>query len=226
VTQEKRGSAAPPLGNRHVYLRAITPGDYGRLHTIETTGDIAVRWRLRGSTPAPEQWARALWTDVLAQFIVMSRASDTPVGMVTVYQANLRDGHAMLAATRFGPASRAPAMIIGLGIFLRYVFSGWELRKLYMELPEYNFPQFSSGLGDVFVLEARLRGHYYYAGDLWDKLVLAIYREAWVEGDPDSVTGSGSADPREPATGLGRSRARTDPSGSRPARGAAEAGPR
>jgi hypothetical protein len=179
VSENDRKLEFPSLQGRHVYLRAIIPDDYRFLQMFETSGDFAVRWRFRGGTPSPENWARALWADVLVQYLIVGRKSNTPVGLVAAYQPNFQDGHAKIAAARFDPAGPSPAMILGLAIFLRYVFSCWDLRKLYMELPEYNYAQFSSGAGRIFELEGRLRDHYWFGGETWDQLLLAIHRETW-----------------------------------------------
>jgi hypothetical protein len=74
-------------------------------------------------------------------------------------------------------------MIIGFALFLNYVFSCFDFRKLYMELPEFNYDQFASGEGRYFELEARLRDHSFFGGRYWDELVLAIYQDKWQEGE-------------------------------------------
>src|SRR4051794_6516541 len=173
--------ATPSLQGRHVYLRAPTPDDYPLLHRMETSSAVGPSWRLRGATPPPDQWAQAMTQGVLAQFLVVGRKTNSPVGIVTAYQPMFQDRHANVAAARFDPRHRSPAMIFGFAIFLQYVFGCWDLRKLYMEVAEYNFPQFESGLGRFFELEGRLREHLYLGGKYWDQLQLAIYRDRWQE---------------------------------------------
>jgi hypothetical protein len=70
-------------------------------------------------------------------------------------------------------------MMFGLALFLRYVFTCWNFRKLYMEVAEYNYEQFSSGAGRFFEVEGRLREHFYYGGRYWDKLILTLSRETF-----------------------------------------------
>jgi acyl carrier protein len=79
---------------------------------------------------------------------------------------------------RFKPSERSPLMVYGIALFLRYTFMNWEFEKLYMEVPEYNFEQFASGLGRFFEIEGRLRGHLRTGTRAWDQLILAVYREA------------------------------------------------
>ena len=173
--------AIPPLRARHVYLKPITPSDYPFLQTLETIGDLAPRWRHRGMTPSPEQWAATLWNDVLAQFMIVSIQNNTPVGRVVLYHPNFQDRYAYFAAMRFNPRERTPLMVYGISLFLRYVFTNWEFGKLYMEVPEYNYDQFASGLGRFFEIEGRLRGHLHSGTRAWDQLILAVYREAAIE---------------------------------------------
>jgi hypothetical protein len=75
----------PSLRGRTVYLRALTPNDYPHLQFAETSTELAPRWRFRGSTPSPEQWAHATLPSVLAQFLVVERKEDRPIGTVTVF---------------------------------------------------------------------------------------------------------------------------------------------
>ena len=175
----KPGFAVPSLQGRTVFLRALTPNDYPHLHFAETSTELAPRWRFRGSTPSPDQWAQATVQNVLAQFLVVERKGDRPLGTVTVFDQNFQDGHAHLAAGRVKPNEHSPAMMFGLALFLRYVFTCWNFRKLYMEVAEYNYEQFSSGAGRFFEVEGRLREHFYYGGRYWDKLILTLSRETF-----------------------------------------------
>ena len=168
----------PPLRARHVFLKPVTPSDYPFLRMLETAGELAPRWRHRGATPSPEQWAQTLWSGVLVQFIVVGIESNKPIGRVVIYQPNFQDRYAYFAAMRFQPSDRSPLMILGISLFLRYVFAYWEFEKLYMEVPEYNFSQFASGLGRFFEIEGRLRGHLKIGDRSWDQLIVALYRDA------------------------------------------------
>jgi hypothetical protein len=171
--------ALPSLRGRSVLLRPVTPEDYHSLHGVELGPDLGPRWRFRGATPSPEQWSQVTWSSTLAQFLVVSRQSNKPIGITAVHQANFQDGYAYMSAASFEPSRPSPAMMIGLAIFLNYVFTCWNFRKLYMEVPEYNFGQFSSVVTRYGQVEARLREHLYFDGTYWDQLTLAIYRDRW-----------------------------------------------
>lgn len=171
------GLSIPPLRARHVYLRPITPSDYPFLQMLETVGDLAPRWRHRGVTHSPEQWVGTLWSDVLAQFMVVTTSTNKPIGRVLVYHPNFQDRNAYFAAMRFDLTDRSPLMMYGIALFLRYVFTNWDLEKLYMEVPEYNYEQFASGYQRFFEIEGRMRGHLRTGARSWDQLILAIYRQ-------------------------------------------------
>jgi hypothetical protein len=169
------------LHGRHVLLRLVSPEDYRFLRSAELGGELAVRWRYRGATVSPDQWAHNLWQSVLAQFLVVGVSDPAPLGLVVVYKANFQDGHAYLAVERFGSRRKDPLLFFGVALFLDYVFGCWNFEKLYLEVAEYNLVQFRSGVGRFFDVEARLRGHLWYDGRRWDQVTLALYRERWQE---------------------------------------------
>jgi len=175
------GFDPPPLVGRHVQLRAITTDDYRFLQLVETSSEIGVRWRFRGTTPSPEGWAQSSGASSLAQFMVIKRVDRTPLGLVVAYQANFQDGYAYVAAAKFEPKQKSPLMILGIVMFINYVFSCWNFRKLYMEVPEYNLPQFSSRIDRYFTVEGTLREHIYSVGRYWDQFILSVDRSTWQE---------------------------------------------
>ncbi len=185
---------APPVRGRHIYLRGIAPADYPTLQELDTAGEIGVRWRFRGSTPSPEQWMQMAWNNVLAQFVVARCRDHQPIGLVVAYQPNFQHRHAYFAAVGFRRSS--PLMVFGCAMFFNYVFTCWDFHKLYMEVPEYNLPQFETGLGRYFEVEARLREHSFYGGRMWDQLILALYRDTWRERGQRLVDAEQAGPPR------------------------------
>lgn len=169
----------PPLHGRFVFLRVVNVEDYGFLRAAELSGELAVRWRFRGSTVSPERWAQSASQTILAQYVVVRIADSQPLGLVAAYQANFQDGHAFLGAETFARRQPSPLMILGTALFIDYVFTCWNFHKLYVEVAEYNLRQFQSGTGRIFEVEGQLREHLWYDGRRWDQFVLAIYRDAW-----------------------------------------------
>lgn len=169
----------PRLTGKHVYLRPVVVSDYAHLQIAETAEGLGPRWRFRGSTPSPEAWAHTVWNAVLVQYLVIDRNQEVPLGIVVVYGASFQDGYARLAAGKFDQADRSPKFMLGVGLALRYVFTCWPLRKLYLETPEYNYAQFASGAGKLFDVEARLHEYSYLDGRYWDELILSLSRAVW-----------------------------------------------
>jgi len=149
------------------------------MQDAELGPELSTRWRYRGATPSPEEWAHGLWNGVLAQHLIVARNGDVPLGLALVHNPNFQDGYAHFAAVRLRSGDRSPAMMFGIGLFLQYVFGNWNFRKLYLEVVEYNLGSFASGLGHLFQEEGRLREHRYFAGRYWDQHTLAIYRNTW-----------------------------------------------
>ena len=66
-------------------------------------------------------------------------------------------------------------------LFVNYLFTNWNFRKIYVEAPSFVLEYYKSALGRVFVEEGRLREHEYFGGRYWDKLICAIWRHDWDE---------------------------------------------
>jgi RimJ/RimL family protein N-acetyltransferase len=179
--EEAAGARAEPAGLQGalLFLRPVCPADYAMLQAIELGGPLAARWRFRGATLSPEQWVQHFWHGVLAQHLVIERANGRPVGLVIVYNAVWQDGYARFAFIRFEASRSEPLMILGAALFLEHVFTCWPLRKLYMDVSEYNYAQFRSVTRAIARMEGRLRNHSFHAGRYWDQIVLAIDRDTW-----------------------------------------------
>ncbi len=168
---------APVLHNSEVRLCVVEPDDLRFLYTLATHPQTCYRWRYRGNPPPIDRFAADLWKKVLVQFVVRRADNGEPIGHVMAYGADLGDGYAYLGAvfqpryTGTGLAAKATAM------FIRYLFHIQPLRKIYLELPEFNWEQISSGEGKYFRVEGVLRDHEHYAGRHWDRYICAIYAD-------------------------------------------------
>jgi RimJ/RimL family protein N-acetyltransferase len=171
-----------PLVGRHVRLRPILPSDYEYLYELETNEQITWRWRFRGTTPSPEQFAQMLWEGVLVQFIVEHRETRQRIGRVLAYEANDRHGWCHFAIVMDPSLNRMGWTLEALALFLNYLFKTWNFRKLYAETPEYVYDDFASGAGSSFHVEGRLGRHEWFQGRYWDLLLLAMYREDFEQG--------------------------------------------
>lgn len=129
-------------------------------------------------TPSPDAFHRLLWDGVLAQFVVATESGEA-VGLVSCFAADLRNRHAHLAVLA-DPAWRGTGMLVaGAWQFIGYLFTHFDLRKLYAEVLSSNFRCLATGAGRLFVIEGRLSAHEFVAGAYEDLYVLALDRERW-----------------------------------------------
>jgi RimJ/RimL family protein N-acetyltransferase len=144
-SQDSASSAGLVRGSyrtRNVRLRPLLERDLPALYVSALDPTQAHRWRFRGATPSPDHFRQTVFDpNVLAQYAVVEIDSDTLAGIVTAYGADLASGHcygAMLRVASAASGVRPGAVTEGFGIFLGYLFDHFDLRKIYLEVPEYN----------------------------------------------------------------------------------------
>jgi RimJ/RimL family protein N-acetyltransferase len=164
----------PVLGNRAFRLTPVTPEDLGFLYTLAVRPETGFRWRYRGAPPSVDRFAAELWAQVLVQYVVRRTGDGAPVGHVVAYAAAESLHHANVGAV-FDPGTGTGLGAQAVAMFARYLFHTFPLRKLYLEIPGYNWPQVRSGGKRLFQVEGVLRDHDYYAGRYWDQYLCAIY---------------------------------------------------
>lgn len=168
------------LSGKRVRLRAITPNDYGFLSALATSPAGLVRWRHRGSTPSPEAFARALWSNVLTQFLVISQDDERPLGVNVAYNPSLANGRCYIAAQSKEDA-RSGEVMEGLALFVDFLFQNWNLRKLYTEALDFNIEQFRSAYGSFLTVEGVFTEWEYYDGRYCDMVTASVTRTRWQE---------------------------------------------
>jgi hypothetical protein len=69
---------------------------------------------------------------------------------------------------------------VSLSLFhlIEFVFSRWPLRKVYLELPEFNLRFVDASLGFVRE-EGRLDDYVFFNGRWWDRVFLSISKSSW-----------------------------------------------
>jgi len=171
------GSA--PLSTRRVTLRTIGPRDLPFLYALATDPEVGYRWRYRGATPSPEQFAGELWQGVLCQYLVARTDGGAPVGLVSAYQADLANRTCYVALLGDKAHDASGLLLESALLFVTYLFHTWDLRQVYAEVPGYTYSSFASGVGRYFREEGRLVDHSFHAGRFWDLHILAIHRADW-----------------------------------------------
>jgi RimJ/RimL family protein N-acetyltransferase len=170
---------AARLHSRRVAVRTVGPADLPFLYAVATDPAVAYRWRYRGATPSPEQFAAELWQGVLCQYVVAHREGGAPVGLVSAYQADLANRTCYVALLGDKAHDASGLMLEGALLFVSYLFHTWDFRQLYAEVPGYTLDSFGSGMGRYFREEGRLVDHSFHAGRWWDLHILAIHRSDW-----------------------------------------------
>ncbi|MEA2646681.1 MAG: hypothetical protein QOE92_1764 [Chloroflexota bacterium] len=177
-------------------LRPVVESDHDYLYRLAMQPEVGFRWRTQGSSPNPVSFVETLWRDVLVQFISESVATGEPVGLVTCFAANMREGWAHVALVADPRWAHTGVVMSPMTLLLNYVFTLWNFRKLYMESAHYNYMNISSGEGRLFHEEGKLKDHMFHNGRYWDLHVLAIYRKDW---DKNKDRALGLALPRRAA---------------------------
>lgn len=169
----------PQLRGHLVELKPPMGQHYSRLYEIATSNEIAWRWRYGGAIPSYDEFLATFSSGVLSQMVITGMNSDRPLGLVVAYNANLQNRTAYFAAViepeSVGTGLGAEAALV----FLKHLFQIHDFTKIYLELPEYNNELIASGAGKYFLLEGRLKEHYFYGGRRWDQMIYAIYRDAF-----------------------------------------------
>ncbi|WP_256788246.1 phosphopantetheine-binding protein [Frankia sp. AvcI1] len=177
----------PRFAGRFLRLMPVLPASTPFLYELAVTPDIGFRWRYRGSVPSYPQFEQELWQGVLTQFVIESIETGRPVGHAICYNPEFALGYAYVGAAISADYTGSGLAVEALDLFVRYVFDIWPFRKLYFEVPEFNYPQFAGAdreksAGGALELEGRLRRHDFYRGRYWDRLILAVYRDR-TDGD-------------------------------------------
>jgi len=158
-------------------LAPVGPGSIDFLYQLATDEATGWRWRFNGIVPRREAFEQSLWNGILTQFIVYEITGETMIGSVVAYNADLNHGFAYVAVAMTSEAMGSGAGIEAADLFGAHLFGCYRLRKLYLEVPEFNIGQFETAIGWLFREEANLVGHLYYWGRYWDRRILAVYRE-------------------------------------------------
>jgi RimJ/RimL family protein N-acetyltransferase len=166
----------PRLAGHGFRLTPVEPGDVGFLYALATQPATGFRWRYRGAPPPFDRFAADLWKQVLVQYVARNGDGE-PVGHLVAYSADPYMHYAYLGAV-FEPRYAGLGMgAHAVALFARHLFHTFPLRKIYLEIPGYNWAQVRSGEERLFHVEGVLRDHCYYAGRYWDQYVCAIYPE-------------------------------------------------
>ncbi|HEX8036196.1 MAG TPA: GNAT family protein [Ktedonobacterales bacterium] len=173
------------LDGRFARLRPITQADYGFLWECRCHPEIMYLWMQGRTLPTFEQYVNELESamrgTILQMMMIETRDDPHPVGFIFAYDYNRWDRHTFFtiaihpAYTGFGWGAEATLL------FLNHLFAYMDLRKIYMEIYEFNNSSLAPLLRAGAHEEGRFRAHRYYQGAYHDVIRLAATREEWSE---------------------------------------------
>jgi RimJ/RimL family protein N-acetyltransferase/aryl carrier-like protein len=167
----------PVLESGTFRLAPLQPSDVPHLYTLAVRPENCFRWRYRGAPPSPERFTDELWNHVLVQYAVRRGSDGRLAGHVVAYGADQHTSHVSVGAV-FDPEHTGSGFAAEIvEVFSRHLFQVFPLRKIYLEIPGYNWPQMRGGEGRYFRVEGVLPEHVYYAGRYWEQYVCAVYPE-------------------------------------------------
>ena len=162
-------------------LRTIEPPHLPLIYRAVVHPRDGYRWRFRGATPDFGHFESTFSDGVLAQYLVVERTSGTPQGLVVAYNARFDSGHCSIGFVRLSPG-RNGEMLEGMFLLIDQLFRTWPLRKVYAEIPEFNYIHLFGDAEQVappFPIEGRLTEHEYFADRWWDLITMSIRRDEW-----------------------------------------------
>lgn len=167
----------PPLSARGVILRPLVAEDAEALYEIAVDPRVSTRIRFRGATPSPAEFSASMFESVLTQFVITLSGDPEPVGAAVLSSPSFIDGHVHMSVfVQYGLIGSGAGFTAAI-LTINYAFATWPLRKLYLDVPTFNY-RTSWNVGDRMLREeGRLRDHSYFEGRFWDLLFMACYRE-------------------------------------------------
>jgi aminoglycoside 6'-N-acetyltransferase len=168
------------IHGRRLLLRPIEPSDVPDLHRIAMHPAVGPRWRNRGHLVTLHDFASTLEDGVLTQLVIAEAGNPTrALGLAAALSADLVSRHCSVGIVidpeRHGSLVGVEASVL----FVDYLFSRFDFRKLYFESIAGSEEQYVSLIGPVLAEEGRLRDHLYCDGALHDQVILALERHEW-----------------------------------------------
>lgn len=137
-----------------------------------------------GTTPSVDAIIDELEPACLGMYVVWSRRSSRPVGVVLLTNPNLRDGHAFLTVAAASASKGGGVALEGLIGLIHLAFITWPFHKLYADVDDVALAGFASAVGRYLEPEGCFRDHHLRDGRRVDVHRLAFYRRTWEELRP------------------------------------------
>ncbi len=153
--------------------------DFEWYYRLSTKINSLINWRFYGSPPTREQFAQLMYVAVHCQFVAelssVSSNKDPRIGVVVSYNYDAQNNTTFLGTITSGNTNGL-GVIISI-IFIEYLFNTWPIRKIYLEMPEFNTKSIKSAINRFLIEESRLKDHCFSYNRYWDYLTFALYRQ-------------------------------------------------
>lgn len=147
---------------------------------MSLSDEVVDRWQSSTQTIGFERFCQGLWDNVFVQFVFGATGDPASIhGLVKCELVNFRHQTGQIAIWSTSEAQGSALPMMAMATLVDFVFSTYPIRKLYAEVSEYNYGQFSSGEGNLFEVEGRLIDHELHFGETWDTFILGIDRGHW-----------------------------------------------
>jgi hypothetical protein len=139
-------------------------------------------WRFASHLPDPQSFLQTSLKGATCALVVNRRGSSQPIGLVVLHSFSQTSGYASLSI-----GIKVDELVPGITIdifdtALKYIFTTWDLRKIYFYMADYAASQIldfrALGLPHE---EGRLHDYFYYQNGWHDLLILSVYRDESLE---------------------------------------------
>jgi RimJ/RimL family protein N-acetyltransferase len=169
------------LSGRWAELRAPRQGDLECIYRWRSDAESLYLWSALRKIPSYEEFLEEFSQLVRTTnyFVIESKALNCPIGFVYGYNASPVDGFAFIAQFTEPRFRRKRVAVEATLLFIRYMFTYFNLRKLYADVYEFNELAYRSLQNGGFQEQSVTPDHVWYGGHYWGLRRLAMYRADW-----------------------------------------------
>jgi len=160
------------------------PDDLPALYRLVVGGSSGDRLRYQGATPSFGEFAEHAYDAVHVQHVVELQPDGPVVGLVVLSTVDFTVGTGHFSVVLDDACAGSGLGVMASILFLNYVFSRWDLRKVAVEVADQNLGSFASLEGKLLQREGVRQRHVYWMGDYVDLHLFAIWRHALEEVVP------------------------------------------
>lgn len=170
----------PALIGKEVYLRPAEPADYELTYRWFLISDPQTQscHQMRLATPADaaERMRLRETSKDEGDFIIVTIEENEPVGKLKYFNMNMLNRSAELGYIVAPEARDKGYGKEGMRLLISYLFTQMNLNKVYAQTGSFNKPSIKLLESLDFKLDATLRQHHLYDGDLYDDLIYSLLK--------------------------------------------------